>query len=375
MIITFSDGKKEDLKAVWLDEDPHLVHFVDQRKIPGSINILTSKTVEETSQFIKDMVIRGAPSIGIAGAYGMVQSVVEAYEQKYSNNKQQFLKKIKNDAKILISSRPTAVDLSNYVNEILLFCQSYKKEIPDISEVKLVAENFAKRLIEECNKIARTGASLIKNGTRILTHCHTGAFATVDIGTALGVIKEAGKSKSIHVYVDETRPRLQGGRITTWELFQAGINYTLITDSMAAHLMKENKIDLVLVGADRITSDGCVANKIGTYNLAVLCNYHKIPFYVAAPWSTFHIDLKGCNAIPIEERSISEVLNARSLDGTTEIKLNFPKSPVINPAFDVTPPELITGIIVPGTIIKAPYEQQIRKIVAPRLQKKEDLKN
>ncbi|MFW9930576.1 MAG: S-methyl-5-thioribose-1-phosphate isomerase [Candidatus Thorarchaeota archaeon] len=364
MRVSFPNGEKKDLKAVWIDQKSLHVYFVDQRILPSEIKILESNSVQKTAKFIQTMVIRGAPSIGIAGAYGIVQSAKEAYEKHLDTNIIKFHDQLAKDAKLLLETRPTAIDLQNNIEKMLDLLKNIQgRQIPSIKKYLDLALSLNSKLLEECNNIAINGLTLIKDGYNILTHCHTGAFATVDIGTALAPLKLAYQKKiRIHVYVDETRPRLQGGKLTTWELDEEGVPYTLITDSTAASLMAKGKISMVITGADRITMNGDVANKIGTYNLAVLCKWHNIPFYIAAPWGTFHRSLITGDQIPIEERDKREI---------THIKINqdhyepimFPTKKVYNPAFDITPNNLITGIITPKEIIYPPYSSNIKKIL------------
>lgn len=347
------DGSVVEIQAVWLDEEePGKLHFIDQRFIPFKIGVLTSRGPEETATFIRDMVTRGAPSIGAAGAYGIVQSAFTHRSQSPNER----LEAIKTDAKTLVNARPTAVDLHNCVNEML------EAVIQCNAQLELLIEQshrIVNQIIQECRQIAETGVKVVKKGMNILHHCHTGALATVDVGTALSIPILAHKQGlDVHVYVNETRPRLQGGRLTAWELTQEGVPHTVIADSVAASLMRRGEVDLVLVGADRIAMNGDVANKIGTYSLAVLASHHTIPIYSVAPWSTFDTQLQTGDDIPIEERSRKEVRQALSDDLTYHPIINQ-SSPVHNPAFDVTPNELLTGIITPGQILHPPLVEAI----------------
>ncbi|OLS23128.1 MAG: Methylthioribose-1-phosphate isomerase, partial [Candidatus Heimdallarchaeota archaeon LC_3] len=275
------------------------------------------------------------------------------------------------DSNLLLHTRPTAVDLKNILNIMLSLWSPKISNIPPLLDIyKSKALELTTNLIDECQAIAEAGLTLIKNDFNIITHCHTGAFATVDIGTAIAPMKLAAeKGYDIHVYVDETRPRFQGGKLTAWELEQAGVPYTLITDSTAASLMKANKIDLAIVGADRIARNGDFANKIGTYNLAVISSFHDVPFYSAAPWSTFHPDLMDGNEIPIEERDSKEITHTESNNGQ-ELLLTYETKSVYNPAFDISPNSLLSGIIVPGQILEKPFNESIENIVIPNLKKK-----
>ena len=358
MRITTQGKTIETTRSIWLDyEDSPSVHFIDQRYIPFKVEILTSKKPEMTAEFIQKMVIRGAPAIGAAAAYGMVQSA------KVHENIPDFTikkEKMRLDAKLLLKSRPTAVDLKNVLLEmdkVIEKMEQYSKE-QFTEEIKKKAETIVDGIINECKLLANTGYGLLQDGMNILHHCNTGPLATVDIGSALGVIIEAHKKgKNIHVYVDETRPRLQGGRLTTWELQQANVSHTLIADTVGATLMKQGKIDIILVGADRIVGNGDFANKIGTYNLAVLAQYHNVPMYTVAPWSTFDFSIESGEGIIVEERSPEEVTHAFTED--LQMKQISNESNVFNPAFDVTPHELLTGIIAPGIIIKPPFTKTI----------------
>lgn len=364
MKINFSNGEKKDLKAVWIDQDSIEVFFVDQRALPKDIKILKSDTVEKTAEFIRSMVIRGAPSIGIAGAYGFVQSVKSAYSIKLNQKPKKFYQHLEKDSKKLLQTRPTAIDLQNNINRMLsIWNPEIGAKPPSISDYLCKALNLEKNLLEECKNIAETGFSLLKDGYSIITHCHTGAFATVDIGSALSPMKLAHeRGYKIHVYVDETRPRLQGGKLTAWELDESGVPYTLITDSTAASLMKENKIDIAIVGADRIAANGDIANKIGTYNLSIISKFHEVPLYIAVPWSTFHLGISTGKDIPIEQRSSREITHLK-LKNSHEVPITFETSSVYNPAFDITPNELLTGIIVPGEILYPPFKEAISKKV------------
>jgi methylthioribose-1-phosphate isomerase len=344
-----SDGSKKEIQALWFEADklPE-VFFVDQRKIPFKFEIISSKTPKQTADFIKNMVIRGAPSIGAAGAYGILQSAII----------KRSLDKIEKDAQILLQARPTAVDLKNCINYMLKRARETNVDIP-----KLItsATSIVKDIIDECKKLAQTGFNLIKkyDTIRILTHCHTGSLATVDVGTALSIpIFAHQQGLDLEVFVAETRPRLQGGRLTAWELTQLGIKHRLIADSVSASLM-EKGMDIVLVGADRIALNGDFANKIGTYSLAILANFHQIPFYSVAPWSTFDKNIQTGKEIPIEERSPDEVHKAWS-EGLQYHQITN-ESPVYNPAFDITPNSLLTGIIAPGVVLKQPLKESIRK--------------
>lgn len=348
-------GTIKIVQAVWIENDLPNVYFIDQRFIPFKVDILTSRTPKITSEFISDMVIRGAPSIGAAAAYGVLQSV-------FLNNdlpKTQKLKNLQLDINILRQSRPTAIDLNNTLNRLSNVIKATNAEFTSVkNEVTMIVNE----IITECKSIANHGKSILEDGFNVLHHCHTGALATVDVGTALGVIIQSFKDGvNLHVYVNETRPRLQGGRITAWELAQEEVPHTLISDSVSASLMKAGKIDVVIVGSDRITMNGDFANKIGTYAMAVLAKYHHIPFYIAAPFSTFDRSLESADDIPIETRDSKELTHALNED--LERKQITHSSNVLNPAFDITPNTLLSGIITPKGIIRPPFKENITKIL------------
>ena len=307
------------------------LELLDQRLLPGKVSYVKCKTAAQVAKAIKDMVVRGAPAIGCAAAFGVVLGKGSA-----------------SSFEILSKSRPTAVNL---------FWALDRMRKAAVSKSDLEAE--AKAIFEEdlaANRaMGKLGAELIPERARVMTHCNTGALATAGYGTALGVIRSS-KSKHISVIANETRPYLQGARLTAWELVQEGIPCTLITDNMAGHLMSTGEVDVIVVGADRIAANGDVANKIGTYPLAVLAKRHGIPFYVVAPRSTFDLKISSGKEIPIEERPAEEVTGYR---GTRWAPRGIS---VRNPAFDVTPAELITGIVCEKGVILAPDREQIRKL-------------
>ena len=314
------------------------VYFIDQTLLPCKFKIVRTCDIKRLWRAIKRLEIRGAPAIGIAGALGIVIGIKDSKAKNF----ERFFKELKKAAAYMGSSRPTAINLFWALERMEEAAYKHRRE--PVSRIKNILLKEALKIIEEdkanCRKMARYGAGLVKNGSRILTHCNAGGLATADYGTALGVLFEAHKQgKRIKVYVDETRPLLQGSRLTTWELMRDKIDTTLICDNMAASLMAKGKIDMIFVGADRIAANGDAANKIGTYNLAVLADYHKIPFYVVAPISTFDFRLKTGKDIPIEERDGNEVRSALG-------KMIAPRNvKAYNPAFDVTPAKLITAII------------------------------
>ena len=313
------EGK--EYRALWFEENT--VKFIDQRKLPCKFEIYTAKNVDDVAFAIKDMVVRGAPAIGAAATYGMVLGKRD----------------LKTAAKKLRQTRPTAHDLFYAIDHMI-------REINNGKDALDAANDYIEDIIERCERIGENGEKLIKDGMKILTHCNAGALATVDYGTALAPIRLAHRNgKKIFVYVDETRPRLQG-LLTSWELKQEGIKHAVIADNASGYFMKNGEIDMVIVGADRIAKNGDFANKIGTYEKAVLANENNIPFYVAAPVSTFDKNIEDGSKIIIEERSRNELVE---INGKTVM----PEWTTIkNPAFDVTPAKYVTGYITEECVIK-----------------------
>lgn len=311
-------------------------NMIDQTLIPAQYVRADIKSTDAMFDAIKTMIVRGAPAIGIAGAHGVALAAIE------NKDKENFIEEVKKSAQYINSSRPTAVNLSWAINEQLKVVEENKDKTPD-EIIELLVENAIKledEDIEINKKIGSFGSEIIPKGATILTHCNAGALATVGWGTALGVVRSAfEKDKTIKVFADETRPRQQGARLTTYELTRDGIDTTLITDGMGAYFMKKGMIDVVVVGADRIALNGDTANKIGTYMVALAAKHHNIPFYIAAPKSTIDSSIKTGDEIEIELRNREEVTIINDKPICTD-KVN-----VINPSFDVTPNELITGII------------------------------
>jgi len=332
------------------------VFLIDQRKLPLKYEIINCSTYQEVAEAIKKMKIRGAPAIGVAAAFGIA---LAAYSSK-ANTYKEFSLDIEKAKNCIALTRPTAVNLF-WALERMMNLINKKKDV-DLFTLKDIilqeAKNIAQEDIEVNKAMGKHGSLLIKDGDSILTHCNAGALATVDHGTALGVIRTAfQEGKNIHVYVDETRPVLQGARLTTWELTQGKIPFTLITDNMAGFLMSKKKIDLIIVGADRIARNGDVVNKIGTYSLSVLARENKVPFYVAAPISTIDLSLKSGEGIPIEERDPKEVTHILGKQITPAgVK-------VFNPAFDLTPNRYIEAIITEKGIIRKPFIKNIKLVV------------
>ncbi len=330
------------------------VRIVDQTKLPLEKKFITIDTTEHMWEALKKLRIRGAPAIGIAAAFGIYLGI-----RNFTGSSGDF-KNLFDEVCIYIgSSRPTAVNLFWAIERMKnLLARNSDRPVDELKE--LVLED-AKSMIDEDNRICRAigkiGRPLITQGCSLLTHCNAGGLATAMYGTALAPIFRAHEDGlSIHVFVDETRPLLQGARITAWELLEAGISATLITDSTAATVMLQKKVDMVIVGADRIAANGDTANKIGTLGVAVLAKEFGIPFYVAAPVSTIDVRTPSGNGIPIEERGKEEVIRGFGKQ-TAPADIN-----VYNPAFDVTPAEYITGIITEKGIVNSPYEKSIRSI-------------
>lgn len=323
-----SEGGIRDIKTVWMEDD--VVKLIDQRLLPDELKFFEARNIEEVAFAIEDMVVRGAPAIGATAAYGMGLASVKGMNMEKA-------------AARLRKTRPTANDLFYAIDSML---GAWK----DGRDVRRAAEEYANEIARKCELIGRHGDELIEDGSRILTHCNAGALATVDFGTALAPIRVAHNAgKSLLVFVDETRPRLQGAKLTAWELAQEGIPHTIIADNAAGFFLNRGEIDLVVVGADRITSRGDVANKIGTYEKAVLAKENSVPFYVAAPTSTVDFSIDEGKDIPIEERDQNEVLEV----GGVRVANAF--STARNPAFDVTPLRYISAFITEKGILK-PHE-------------------
>ncbi len=345
---------KSKIKTIeWID---NCSKMIDQTILPNEFKTVDIKTSDEMYFAIKNMIVRGAPAIGIAGAHGMALAAIEL--EKNTSKKEEFIRKLEERADFIKSSRPTAVNLMWAVDKQMKLAKEIQGSIKEITQA--IIENGIKLENEdiEINKrMGDFGAEVVPIGAGILTHCNAGALATVGYGTALGVIRSAfAKDPSIKVFADETRPRQQGARLTTWELTQDGIPTTLITDGMCSYFMSKGLIDMVVVGADRIAANGDTANKIGTYTVAIAAKYHNIPFYIAAPLSTIDISIKTGKEIPIEERSHDEVTHIND-DWICAKNVN-----IINPGFDVTPNELITGIITEKGILKPNFTDSIKKV-------------
>lgn len=333
--------------------------MVDQTIVPYELKYVDIKTGQEMYDAIQTMIVRGAPAIGIAGAHGVALYALEL--QKENLPRAEFISKLIEKANYLQSSRPTAVNLRWAVEKQVEVIKSSNSDINGmVNELISNGIKLENEDIEINKKIGDFGAEVVQKikpkGATILTHCNAGALATVGYGTALGVVRSAyANDNTIQVFADETRPRQQGARITTFELVMDKIPVTLITDGMCSYFMNKGMIDMVVVGADRIASNGDTANKIGTYTVAIAAKYHNIPFYIAAPLSTIDTNIKTGAEIPIEERSHEEVTHINGKRVCAE-GVN-----VINPGFDVTPHELITGIITEVGILNPDYNESIKK--------------
>lgn len=329
--------------------------LLDQTLLPRKVKMAACSSVEDVTDAIRTMVVRGAPAIGIAAAFGIVLGA----KASTARNRNELLKDVLDASERIGSARPTAVNLFwalERMKNVLL-----QNETDNVSLLKDLLLKEAHTILSEdretCRRIGLHGSALIKEGDGILTHCNAGGLATSGYGTALAAIFAAGEQgKNIKVYVDETRPLLQGSRLTAWELKAAGIDTTIICDNMAGLVLKEGKVNLVITGADRIAGNGDAANKIGTYSLALLAEAHEVPFYVAAPRSTFDMKLQCGDQIPIEQRDPDEV-------AVFQGKRIVPEGvDVYNPAFDVTPHRLIRGIITEKGVVTPPYEANLAKL-------------
>lgn len=326
------------------------VYILDQRLLPMEEKIIVHSHYKEVAKSIKEMVIRGAPAIGVAAAMGIALGVVKIN----GNYKKEFYKIIKT----ITATRPTAINLFWAAKRMEKVFLEYKNN-SNLLKKRIIEEalKIDKEDVEINKRIGKNGEILLKSGYTVLTHCNAGALATAGYGTALGIIRTAvSNNKKILVIADETRPYLQGARLTVWELQRDNIPVKLITDNMAGHFMSKGLIDAVIVGADRIARNGDTANKIGTYSLAVLANYHKIPFYIAAPISTIDFSIDSGLQIPIEERSKEEVINFRNQ------RIAAQKTEAFNPAFDVTPYTLITAIVTEKKVIYPDFKGEISEL-------------
>ncbi len=340
--------------VAWIDG---LVELIDQTRLPHELVVLQLRQSAEVAHAIRTMQVRGAPAIGVAAAMGLALAAGEAAAADGAD----LVAHLEERGREFKSLRPTAINLAWAVDRMLSAARDRKHLAPDDLRryLELEAQVMAREDVEINRAIGRNAVSLFPDSGDVLTICNTGSLATVEYGTALGCIRSAVEAgKRLHVWVCETRPRLQGARLNAWELLQDEIPFTVITDGMAAHMMARQRVDVVIAGADRIAANGDTANKIGTYSLAVLAHFHKIPFYIAAPVSTFDPDVPTGEAIPIEERDIEEVTHIAG-------QRIMPEGVVVaNPAFDVTPHPLIKRIISERAVLQAPYDKGIATLFA-----------
>jgi methylthioribose-1-phosphate isomerase len=340
-----------------IERQPDAVVMVDQRKLPGKEVYVRCRTAAEVARAIKQMVIRGAPAIGVAAAMGIALGM----RRSKATGTRQFAAEFTSLCELMAGTRPTAVNLFWAIDRLKRSLADGVKAGLSVAELQDRLDREAQAIhdedVESCRAMGRFGAEIVPDRARILTHCNAGALATAGYGTALGVIRAAAEhGKVAQVFADETRPFLQGARLTAWELVRDHIPTTVIAESMAGPLMRQGGIDVVVVGADRIARNGDVANKIGTYTVAMMARAHGVPFYVAAPLSTIDLATADGSAIPIEQRS------AREITHLGPVQLAPDGASVWNPAFDITPHDLVTGIITEKGIAHPPYEQSLQAL-------------
>jgi len=356
-------GRTRHFRTVTFDTAKNEVVLIEQRLLPHEFKRVHTRNYRETAAAIRDMIVRGAGAIGATAAYGLAQGA-RAFQGRSLTA---FAGQVRKVYETLEAARPTAIDPVNAMDGVLAAMSAGEDVASQQALALAAAEAFANEDVAHCRAIGRHGAKLIRNGTNVLTHCNAGWLAFVDIGTATAPMYAAqAAGRKFHVFCDETRPRCQGASLTAWELAQQGVPHHVIADNAAGHLMQRGEIDLVIVGSDRVLGrTGDVANKIGTYTKAVLAARHKLPFYVAIPLSTIDWNLKSGSDIPIEERAGEEVLGAWGVEEKQKaeskkqklgrrqfVRIANPTSPARNPGFDVTPAELITGIITPVGVFK-----------------------
>jgi methylthioribose-1-phosphate isomerase len=343
------------MRTVEWDYDRNLLKMIDQRKLPSVFEIAELADYEQVAMSIREMYIRGAPAIGAAAAFGMAL----AAQQSNATSREALLRDLEAAAETLRATRPTAVNLFWGIERMLRAAE--REQIDDVRQAILdEAQRLADEDVEINQRMARNGAALVKEGDTILHHCNTGSLATVDWGTALGVIRMANEQgKNIHVFLDETRPRLQGARLSAWECEQYNIPYTLIADNAAGHYMRTGQVDICFVGSDRTAANGDVANKIGTYKLGVVAKENGIPFFPVVPTSTVDLNLATGDDIPIEERDPEEVTGL-TLFGRPVAPVG---AKVGNPAFDVTPHKYVTGIVTEHSVVYPPFSINLRRAV------------
>ena len=340
-----------------IEWQPDAVVMIDQRKLPGREVYVTCRTPAEVARAIKTMVIRGAPAIGVAAAMGIALGMRKSRAQ----GTKQFAIELNKFAELMAGTRPTAVNLFWAIDRMKRALGAGVEAGESVEQLKDRLEREAHAIHDEdlasCRAIGRWGAEVVPAQARILTHCNAGALATAGYGTALGVIRAAAEQgKVVQVFADETRPFLQGARLTAWELVRDGVPTTIITESMAGPLMRGGQIDFIVVGADRIAANGDFANKVGTYTVAMMAQAHGVPFYVAAPLSTIDLNTPDGDAIPIEQR------NAREMTHVGSLQIAPSGASIWNPAFDVTPHRLVAGIITERGIVRPPYAEGLRRL-------------
>lgn len=335
-----------------------VVRLIDQRQLPHRLEIVECRDYRALAEAIRDMTIRGAPAIGAAAAFGLALAARESR----ATTRDDLLRDLDVAAQTLRATRPTAVNLMWALDRVMSKARAANLDGMGLRELVLAeAQRIADEDVETNRAMARYGAALIDDGDGVLTHCNAGALATVDIGTALGCIIEAHKQgKHIHVFVDETRPRLQGARLTAWELMQNGVPMTLIADNAAGFYMRKGKIQKCFVGSDRVAANGDVANKIGTYKIAVVAHENSIPFYAVMPTSTIDMTLPNGDSIPIEERDAREVTHIEGVPIAPE------GVHVGNPAFDVTPHKYITALVTERGVVYPPFAENLARIMSER---------
>ncbi len=337
--------------------DSGAIKMIDQRALPWKLEFARLETVEAVAESISNMTVRGAPAIGAAAAFGLALSA----RQSKADALDGLIEELQASANLLKAARPTAVNLAWAVDKLMQIASSGEFNCADDLRAVLLAaaQQIADDDVAINSRLAARGAALVNDGATILHHCNTGALATVDYGTALGVVRAAYEAgKQIHVLLDETRPRLQGSRLSAWELEQLGVSYDIIPDTAAGYYMANGEIDITLVGADRIAANGDFANKIGTYQLAILAQAHGIPFFTVAPTSSIDLSLASGKDIPIEQRDPAEVTTPY---GNPIVPARFKAR---NPAFDVTPHRFLSGIVTENGIAKPPFAESLRRAVA-----------
>ena len=352
-LLPWGGSREFDLRTIEMKNG--VVEMIDQRKLPRQFEIVKCRDYRAVADAIKDMTIRGAPAIGAAAAFGLALAALESR----AGTRDDLLRDLDAAAKVLRVTRPTAVNLGWALDRVMKLAHGQSGTATDLREfVVAEAQLIADEDVEINRAMARHGAALIDDGDTVLTHCNAGALATVDIGTALGVIIQAHtQGKRIHVLVDETRPRLQGARLTAWELTQAGVPMTLIADNASGYYMRAGKIQKCFVGSDRVAANGDVANKIGTYKAAVVAHENGIPFYAVMPTSTIDMSLPNGDAIPIEERDGREVTHIEGVPIAPEgVRVG-------NPAFDVTPHKYVTALVTERGVVRPPFVVNLQKIM------------